>query len=85
MDHILQRAVDMRRAADIFESQARHRNRIWMKSMVDRDIGRDVHDLVKDVDRFENTGRTRDKTWADPKKAKEVRQMRNTMGYVPNL
>ncbi|KAF8957978.1 hypothetical protein BDZ97DRAFT_1924115 [Flammula alnicola] len=82
--HLLARAEAFRRAADIFESQASsstHDGRIWMKSVVERDVGRDVDHLVQDVRRFEETGRTRGNTWANPKSKEEVRRMKNTMGY----
>lgn len=53
-----------------------------MKSMVDRKVGRDVADFVDDVQRFTETSRKRDKTWADPKNRVERRRMQNTMGYI---
>jgi len=43
-------------AADIIRSQISHRNRIWIASMVDRDIGRDVANVVLDVQHVERTG-----------------------------
>lgn len=53
-----------------------------MKSVVDRDVGRDVDQLVRDVRRFEETGRIRGNTWATAKSSKEeVRRVKNTMGY----
>lgn len=52
-EHLLARAEAFRRAANIFESQASSGSvrdgRIWMKSVVDRDVGRDVDQLVQDV------------------------------------
>jgi hypothetical protein len=47
----------------------------------DRDIGGDVALMVEDIRRYEETGRTMDKTWANTKNKKEVRRMKNTMGY----
>lgn len=81
---MLARAETLRRAADMFEAQASSTTRdndLWIKSIVDRDIGRDVDYLVQDVRRYEKTARNRDKTWANPKNKEETRRMRNTMGY----
>ena len=45
--------------ADIFERQTSTpdliENRIWMKSVLDRDIGKEVEQLVQDVRRFEES------------------------------
>jgi len=66
-------------AADVFKKQATIPNpvdnRIWKKSVVDHDIGKDVALLVQDIQRFEGTGRSVDKTWAKSKNKKEVRRM----------
>ena len=75
----------MRHAADIFDAQASipnpSDNRIWQKSVCDCDIGKDVALMVEDIRRFEETGRSNSKTWANSKNKKEVRRMQNTMGY----
>jgi hypothetical protein len=38
---------------------------------MDRDIGKEVEQLVQDVRRFKESGKSRDKTWANPKSQKE--------------
>jgi hypothetical protein len=54
-----------------------------MKSIVDRDVGRDASDLVKDVQRFEKTSQKRQTTW--PKNPQDARRVKNTMGYVVDI
>ena len=49
-----------------------------MKSVVDCDIGKEIEQLLQDVRQFEESGKSRDKTWANTKSQKEVRQMKNT-------
>jgi hypothetical protein len=49
--------------------------------MVDRDVGRDVADLVQDIQHVESSGRRRDNTWAKPGDKIGQRRSRNTMGY----
>ena len=51
-----------------------------MKSIVDRDIGHDACDLVKDVQHFEKTSQKMQTTW--PKDHQDTQQVKNTMGYV---
>jgi hypothetical protein len=75
------RADQLVLAADIIRSQLPHRNRIWISSMVDRDIGHDVANVVLDVQHVERTGRRRDNTWATPGNKVAQRRSRNTMGY----
>jgi hypothetical protein len=75
------RADQLVLAADIIRSQIPHRNRIWIASMVDRDIGRDVANVVLDVQHVERTGHRRDNTWAKPGDKVTQRRSRNTMGY----
>jgi len=54
-----------------------------MKSVVDRDIGCDASDLVKDVQHFEKTSQKMQTTW--PKNHQDTRQVKNTMGYVVDI
>ena len=61
-------------------SQIPHRNHIWMKSVVDRKLGKDIMDFVADVRRFEDTGQTHDTTWGGSGKVAK-RKAQNTMGY----
>ena len=75
------RADQLVLAADIIRSQIPHRNRIWIASMVDRDIGRDVANVVLDVQHVERTGHRRDNTWARPGDKLTQRRSRNTIGY----
>ena len=80
--HDLQdRANNFRKAADLIEAQLKYRNRIWMKSVRDRDLGGDVHHFVTDIRQVEETGRTRDNTWGKTGDRTANRRMRNTMGY----
>jgi hypothetical protein len=80
-EELRQKADCLEEAARILRSQIPHRNHIWMKSIVDRKLGKDIMDFVADVQRFENTGRTRDTTWADGAGKVAKRRVRNTMGY----
>jgi hypothetical protein len=57
------RADQLVLAADIIRSQIPHRNQNWIASMVDRDISRDVANVVLDVQHVERTGHRRDNTW----------------------
>lgn len=75
------RANSFRKAADLIEAQLKYRNRIWMKSVRDRDLGGDVRHFVTDIRRAEETGRIRDNTWGKPGDRVANRRMRNTMGY----
>ncbi|KIL55522.1 hypothetical protein M378DRAFT_17869 [Amanita muscaria Koide BX008] len=75
-----------RRTSEIYLMQVDHPNlkdggQIWMKSQVDRGIGKDVKLMVEDVRRFEETARKKDSTWAMGKGEEERRRMKNTMGY----
>ena len=54
-----------------------------MKSIVDRDIGRDASDLVKDVRHFEKTSQKMKTTW--PKNHQDARRVKNTMGYIVDI
>lgn len=71
----------MEHAAAIFRAQVLHRDKLWMRSMVERKIGGNVGQVVADIHRFEATSRVRDTTW--PKKGDKEghRRSRNTMGY----
>ena len=75
------RATDFRKAADMIEEQLKYRNRVWMRSVRDRDLGRDVRHFVADIRRTDRTGRTRDNTWGKAGDRTANRRMRNTMGY----
>ncbi|KAJ7444276.1 hypothetical protein B0H11DRAFT_2342886, partial [Mycena galericulata] len=68
-EHILKRAKDLRRAAEILEAQAEAGNAIWMASIVRRNIGND------------STARRRDNTWGKQGDKEANRRMANTMGY----
>ena len=81
MEHLLSKATAFENAAAIIRAQVPYRNRIWMKNLVDRDVGHDVIDLVADVRRFEETGRKRDTTWAKGEGKGGKRRVQNTMGY----
>lgn len=75
------RADELVEGARIIKSQLRHENRIWMNSMLSRNIGGDVSDLVRDVRFLEVSGRQRDNTWPQPGDREAQRRSRNTMGY----
>lgn len=75
------RADELVEGARIIKSQLRHENRIWMNSMLSRNIGGDVSDLVRDVRFLEVSGRQRDNTWAQPGDREAQRHSQNTMGY----
>ena len=64
-------AVKVREWADrieegvkILREQAANPNTIWLGSMIRREMGKDVRDMVEDVRRVEGTARKRDNTWA---------------------
>ena len=50
------RATELLEASELIENQLVHWNRIWVSSMVDRNIGGDVSLLLKDVRHVEVTG-----------------------------
>jgi len=75
------RATELLEASELIENQLVHWNRIWVSSMVDRNIGGDVSLLLKDVRHVEVTGRNREPTWARPGDRDAARRSRNTMGY----
>ncbi|KAG5634669.1 hypothetical protein H0H81_001198 [Sphagnurus paluster] len=62
-------------------SQAPHQNRIWLNSIVDRQFGCDQQHFADDIRHFEETGRSRDTTWAEGRGKIEKRRVQNTMGY----
>ena len=68
-------------AAAILRAQASHRNRIWLKGLIDRKVGRDVIHFVGDIRRFEETGRKRGTTWGMGEGKDGRRRVQNTMGY----
>ncbi|KAJ7595598.1 hypothetical protein C8J56DRAFT_1001696 [Mycena floridula] len=84
-ENLLTRADELEAAAKIMRAQTVHRNPIWIKSVAERDVGRDAADLVADIRRHETTGRTRDNTWARPKNGLERRRVANVMGYMANI
>ena len=71
------RANDFRLAADMIEEQLKYRNRVWMKSVRDRELGRDVRHFVADI----LLTVTCDNTWGKAGDRTANRRMRNTMGY----
>ena len=77
------RAGELREAADIIEAQLPFRNKIWVNSMVDRNLGGDVSQFLGDVRHVEKTGRKRDTTWAQKGDREGQHRSRNTMGYQP--
>lgn len=74
-------ARELREAADIIKAQLPHHNRVWINSMVDRNIGGDVSQLVKYIRHMESTGRCRRNTWPRTGDREAIRCSRNTMGY----
>ena len=54
-----------------------------MKSIVDRDIGQDASDLVKDVQHSEKTSKKMKTTC--PKNHQDAWQVKNTMGYIVDI
>lgn len=76
---IERRAIELEEGAAILRSQLPHKNRIWMRSMDNRNIGGDVNDLVHDVRHLELTGGTRDRTWAPSGDHDTQRRSGNTM------
>ncbi|KAJ7679837.1 hypothetical protein B0H17DRAFT_1138976 [Mycena rosella] len=82
---LLRRADAFQKVAEILRAQVPHGNRLWMSSIVKRDIGQDVSLMVADINRHELTAQTRDTTW--PKKGDKEGQRRsqNTMGYQVGL
>lgn len=75
------RANELEDAVRIIRSQLPYKNRIWISSMVDRNIGGDVSLLVSDVRHFEVTGRSRETTLPRRGDRDGSRRSRNTMGY----
>ncbi|KAF5343057.1 hypothetical protein D9758_011133 [Tetrapyrgos nigripes] len=70
----------LRNAANIIEAQIPHKNRLWLKSLHTREIGRDISHFVKDVREFESPRGNRETTWARKQKG-DNRRVANTMGY----
>ncbi len=75
------RAQELREAADIIDAQLPKKNSIWIKSMVDRNVGKDICLFVQDIRRVEVTGKQRETTWARVGDKEGQRRVRNTMGY----
>ena len=75
------RADELVQAAKIIRSQLPHRNPIWINSMASRNLGGDVSLMVKDIRYVEQTGRRRDRTWAQAGDREGMRRSQNTMGY----
>lgn len=71
----------LERAAAIIRGQIPHRKKMWLRA-VDQNIGNDVVDFVKDIERHESARRNRDTTWGEGKGKVERRRVRNTMGYT---
>ena len=74
-------ASKLEQGAAILRSQLKHKSWIWMRSIVNRNIGGDVSDLVHDVCRLEITGQLQDNTWAPSGDHNAQHRSRNTMGY----
>ncbi|KAJ7685795.1 hypothetical protein DFH06DRAFT_1264847 [Mycena polygramma] len=75
------RADELVKGAEILRAQANARNALWMKSMVRKDIGKDVSLMVADVRRSESSRRNRDNTWGNGGKTAK-RRVKNTMGIM---
>lgn len=75
------RANELTEGARIIRSQMVYKNQIWMRSILSRNIGGDVSDLVCDIRRLEVTGRHRDNTWAPAGNREAQRRSKNIMGY----
>jgi hypothetical protein len=54
---------------------------VWLKSVFDQRLGKDVINFVADIERHQGTSRKRDTTWAEKKGKMEKRRVKNTMGY----
>jgi hypothetical protein len=78
---LLERAAELGRATQIFSAQAAAKNLIWMRSVVRRDVGKDVSLLVGDVARYESSGLKRRTTWGKKGNKQDKRHVENTMGY----
>ena len=77
------RAEELREAADLIDMQLPFRNKIWINSLVNHNLGGDVSQFLADVRHVEKTGRKRDPTWARKGDREGQRRSRNTMGYQP--
>ncbi|KAF8209912.1 hypothetical protein K438DRAFT_1960133 [Mycena galopus ATCC 62051] len=84
-EYLLKRAAEFEQAAAILRAQVPQRNKLWMSSVVKRDIGADVGHMLDDIRRFESTSQTRDTTWAKGKDKVSRRRVQNTMGYQIRL
>ncbi|PIL26554.1 hypothetical protein GSI_12312 [Ganoderma sinense ZZ0214-1] len=80
-DKLKRRVKELRQAADLIEAQLPFKNKIWIGSMVDRNIGGDVSLFLGDVRHFQKTASTRSTTWAKKGDREGQRRSRNTMGY----
>jgi hypothetical protein len=83
-EKIKKRAEELQRGAEMMLSQLAHRNKIWMKSVVDRNLGADISAMVEDIRHFERStriGNADNLTWARPGDKHSSRRVRNTMGY----
>ncbi|KAJ6592145.1 hypothetical protein DFH09DRAFT_1136732, partial [Mycena vulgaris] len=78
-DHLRKRADELEQAAAILCAQIPHTNNLWMASIVKRNVGQDVGQMVGDIRKFEGTARVRNTTWGKDKKGR--RSMQNTMEY----
>jgi hypothetical protein len=85
VDALQKRAEELERGAAILRAQIPHRNKLWMSSVVKRNIGGDVSKMVADIRRFETTSRVRDTTWAKKGDKESSRRVQNTMGYQVRL
>ena len=74
-------AEELDDGARIIKTQLTHKNPIWIQSILSRNIGGNVSDLVHDVCRLELTGRQHENTWAPAGDHDAQRCSRNTTGY----
>ncbi|RDX40008.1 hypothetical protein OH76DRAFT_1459607 [Lentinus brumalis] len=82
-EHLARRAKELREFADIIDQQLPLGNRIWISSMADRNVGKDVSLALQDIKHLEEKGRRRETTWARAGDREGQRRLRNTMGYQP--
>lgn len=75
----------LRETANIIEDQLNNPGQLamWMKSIIDENVGHDLVDFVTDIRRVEGTSRRRDTTWAKNKGKRAHKRVKYTMGYQP--
>ncbi|KAJ7688240.1 hypothetical protein B0H17DRAFT_1135699 [Mycena rosella] len=80
-EYLPRQADEFIRAAEILRAHVPHKNRIWMSSIVKRDIGHNVSLMVADINRHEHRAQKRDNTWPKNGDKEGARHSQNTMGY----